>query len=165
LASGPAYAEDTPAVDVAGGYSFGRDHDIEENFHGWLAAVTGNFNPWFGITGEVGGNSKKYQVLGSDATLSLYSFMVGPRITARGSSAATPFFQFLVGAVRGSGSFLGSSESSTELALQPGGGVDVWFTSNAGLRVGGDYRRVLATDAGFNEFRFHVGLVFAGGRR
>ena len=165
LVSVPAYAQDTPAVDVSGGYSFVRDQDLEENFHGWLAAATENFNPWFGITGEVGRSSRTYQALGTDISLSLYSFMVGPRISARQSSATTPFFQFLIGAVRGSASVLGETESSTELAIQPGGGVDVWFSQNAGVRIGGDYRRILVKDAGSNQFRFHVGVVFASGTR
>jgi hypothetical protein len=43
-------------------------------------------------------------------------------------------------------------------------GVDFWVAPNVGIRVGGDYRRILADDAG-NQFRFNAGVVLKGGQR
>jgi opacity protein-like surface antigen len=160
-----SFAQDTPAFDVSGGYSFLRDQEIEENFHGWLVSAGGNFNDWFGIVGEVGGNYKTLDVLGSDLDLSIHSFMVGPRFAAHTNPSVTPYGQFLVGAARASGSILGESESTTELAIQPGAGVDFWVRPRLGIRVGGDYRRILVEEAGSNEFRFHAGIVLSGGSR
>lgn len=165
LSAVPALAQDAPAFDVSGGYSLVRDGDVEETFHGWLASATGYVTPWFGITGEVGGNYKGIEVLGADVDLSVHSFMAGPRLTVRSSAGVTPFAQLLVGAARLSGDVLGIGDSSTEFALQPGGGVDIWLSSRAGIRVGADYRRVFVEDDGINEFRFHVGVVVSGGRR
>jgi hypothetical protein len=159
-----AYAQETPAMDVAAGYAFLRDQDLEDNFHGWLAAVAGNVTPTIGIVGEVGGNYTTVQVLGTDISFSVHSFLGGPRFSIRQNPGVTPFFHFLAGAVRGSASVVGQSESSTEFAIQPGGGVDFWLRPNVGLRAGADYRRILE-DAGTNEFRIQVGLVFSGGTR
>ena len=132
----PALAQQTPAVEVSGGYSFVRDQEVEENFQGWLASVAGNFNQWFGIAGEVGGNYKTVQVLGTDVDLSLHSFLAGPRFSARQTQNVTPFGQILLGAVRGSGSVLGEGETATDFALQPGGGVDFRLRPRFGIRVG-----------------------------
>jgi opacity protein-like surface antigen len=162
--AGNAYAQETPAFDVSGGYSFLRDQSVEENFHGWVASATGNFSPLFGITGEIGGNYKTVQILGTDLNFSVHSYMAGPRFTARGSAGFTPFAQLLVGAARASGSVLGFSASGTEFAMQPGGGVDFWLQPNVGIRAGGDYRRIFAEE-GADEFRFHFDIVLAGGSR
>jgi len=91
----PAFAQTTPIVEVSGGYSFLRDQEIEENFHGWVASVAGNLNSWFGIVGEVGGNYRTIQVFGTDVDLSVHSFMFGPRLSGRQRADVTPFFQFL----------------------------------------------------------------------
>jgi len=71
----PAFAQQTPAVDVSGSYSFLRDQEVEQNFHGWLVSVAGNMNDWFGIVGEVGGNYKTVTILGTDLDLSVHSFL------------------------------------------------------------------------------------------
>lgn len=118
----PAFAQDTvPAVDIGGGYSFLRDQDLEENFHGWVASVAGNLNRWMGVVGEVGGNYRTENIL-VDVDFSVHSFMGGVRFSARQAGGVTPFGQILLGGVRGSVSALGESESSTEFAIQPGAG-------------------------------------------
>jgi hypothetical protein len=156
--SAPAYAQNAPTFDVSGGYSFLRD---EENFHGWLASITGNVTPVFGITGEVGGNYKSIDNVDVD----LHSYMVGPRFASRQNPSVTPFVHVLFGGVRVGEEFAGLSDSTTEFALQPGAGVDFWANPNFGLRVGADYRRVFYEGYGSNQFRFNVGVVLAGGRR
>ena len=164
----PAFAQDTPTFDVSGGYSFLRNEDIDETFHGWLASVTGNFTPWFGIAAEVGGNYTTVDVFGLELDASLHSFMVGARLASRHRQTFTPFVQFLVGGVRlaaGNNEFSVLNESATEFALQPGAGLDLWVRPKFGIRVGADYRRMLVQDTGTNELRFHVGGVVSGGTR
>lgn len=165
----PAFAQDTrPAVEISGGYSFLRDQDIEENLHGWLASVSGNVTRWLGIVGEVGGNYKTVTLFDTDFDFSVHSFMAGARFSARGPGNVTPFGQVLVGAARGSISVLDESESSTEFAVQGGGGVDFWVRPRLAIRVGGDYRRIVVNeddDGGLNEFRFYAGLVVGAGTR
>lgn len=159
-----AWAQEVPAGDVSGGYSFVRDQELEENFQGWVGSAAFNLSPWLGVVGEVGGNYKTLSAFGTDVDLSVHTFAGGVRTSFRGSSSVTPFAQLLVGAARASGSVLGVSESDTEFMVQPGGGVDVWFQPTVGLRIGGDYRRILE-DSGANEFRFHAGIVAAFGKR
>jgi hypothetical protein len=158
----PALAQDAPTVDLAGGYSFLNDQDLEDNLHGWVASAAGNVNRWFAVVGEIGGNYKTIDVLGTDVKFSVYSFMGGPRFMGRPGKVA-PFGQLLMGAVRGSVSVLGESESVSDFALQPGGGVDFWLTQSFGIRIGGDYRRIFAEDEGSDEFRFYTGVVLGAG--
>jgi len=161
----PALAQETPVLDISGGYSFVRDQEAEESFHGWIASGAWNLNRWLGIAGEVGGNYKAIQVLGADIDLSMYSFFAGPRFSWRQAGNVTPSAHLLVGAVRGSGVVLGAKRSELEFALQPGGAVDFWLGENAGLRVGGNYRRVLPEGETINQFQFHVGLALRAGAR
>jgi opacity protein-like surface antigen len=158
----PAAAQG-PRFDVSGGYSVLRDTEIDQNFNGWVASVSGNLNPWFGVVGEVGGNYKSETFETIDVDLSMYSFMGGARFTSRANPAIAPFAQVLAGGVRLGASFAGESDSQTKFALQPGAGLDIWFAPYVGLRVGGDYRHIfLEEDEGPDEFRFHVGIVIAG---
>lgn len=153
----PSFAQDPPAYDVSGSYSFLRDRTIEENLHGWLAGFTGHVTPLLAIAGEVGGNYGSV----SEIDFSSHSFMVGPRLSARPSPTVTPFFHVLFGAER----FSLLDESFTNFALQPGGGVDFFTTPTFAFRVGADYRRIFMDDDGRNQFRFTVGVVLTGGAR
>jgi hypothetical protein len=177
----PAFAQLAPAYDVSVGYSLLRDQDLAEqdlaeSLHGWLASVGINFNRWLGVVGEVGGNYGTIDVeppfVGIepfDVGLSVLSFMGGPRFASHASPSFTPYGQFLLGVVRGSVEFMDESESESEFAIQPGGGIDLWLIPDIGIRVGADYRRIFIEDledgGGANEFRFHVGIVIRGGRR
>lgn len=166
VVAAPASAQNVPAFEVSGGYSLLRDQASEESFHGWLASVTGNLNRMLGITFEVEGSSKTLEELdGENVDFGYQSFMFGPRLSSRRSENVTPFAHVLIGGSRASVNLLGMSVSSTNLALQPGGGVDIWMASNIGIRAGGDYRRVFAEEAGINQYRFHVGMVIGAGSR
>jgi Outer membrane protein beta-barrel domain len=178
----PAFAQQAPAYDVSVGYSLLRDDeladlDLAETLHGWLASVGVNFNRWFGVVGEVGGNYgtiefeplPEFPVGPVEIDLKVVSFMGGPRFASHASPSFTPYGQFLFGVARGTVEFLDESESSSEFAIQPGGGIDIWVIPDIGIRVGADYRRIFIDDiedgGGSNEFRFHVGIVIRGGSR
>lgn len=175
----PAFAQQAPAYDVSVGYSLLRDDeladlDLAETLHGWLASVGVNFNRWFGVVGEVGGNYGTIEFepppeFPVEIDLKVVSFMGGPRFASHASPSFTPYGQFLFGVARGTVEFLDESESSSEFAIQPGGGIDIWVIPDIGIRVGADYRRIFIDDiedgGGANEFRFHVGIVIRGGSR
>jgi hypothetical protein len=163
--AGTAGAQTMPAYDVSAGYSFLRDHDIDENLHGWLFSYTGNLTGLFAVVGEVGGNYSSPSFAGTTIDLSVHSFMGGGKVASRRSARVTPFGQVLVGGVRGSISLLGLGESSTEFALQYGGGADIWMRSNVGVRAGIDERTIFAGGETTQETRFNVGIVWAGGMR
>jgi opacity protein-like surface antigen len=167
------FAQDSPKWDASVGYSLLNDSTLgdeidEGTFHGWLASFNYNVTPLFGITGELGRNSKTLDEFGGlvDADISFTSYLVGPRVGRRADKLGY-FGQVLVGGVRSAASvdLLGVSvlddEASNNFAIQPGAGVDFFFTSNIGIRVGADYRRIFYEDEGSNQFRFHVGVVFS----
>jgi hypothetical protein len=167
------FAQDAPKWDASVGYSLLNDStlgdDIDEGtFHGWVGSFNYNVTPLIGITGEVGRNAKSLDEFGGlvDADISFLSYLVGPRVSRRVEKVGY-FGQVLVGGVRSEASvdLLGvpvlEGGESTDFAIQPGAGVDFFFTPNTGIRVGADYRRVFYEGEGSNQFRFHVGVVFS----
>jgi hypothetical protein len=151
-------------LDLSGAYAFFKHQQLREKFGGgWVAGAAGHLTERFAVGGEVAGHYTTSKVFGNGPRLVVHSFMIGPRFSARTSTAITPFAHFLVGAVHIRSSHLGSSGSGTEVAIQPGGGADVWFAPHLAARVGGDYRRTFG-NAASNQLRFHAGLVFALGR-
>ena len=157
----PASAQEYRRFDLSGGYSRGLfiDFDVDQEFHGWVVSAAGSVTRWLGIIGEVGGNYETFSVGEFDIDVSLHSFMSGARFRVPSNPRVTPFGQLLVGAVRLAGSAMGQSAVETRFALQPGGGVDLWFTRNIGVRVGADYRRLFGNVDDPNGIRFHGGIV------
>ena len=158
----PAVAREAPAVDVSGSYSFVRS-DIEEgNIHGWVGSLTAHVHPVVGITGEVGGNhTAQFRVSPQgpvEDTLSLLSFLVGPRFTLRRHARVTPYAHVLIG-----GGIYYLSNADGNFALQGGGGLDLWFRRRVAIRVGGDVRREYDDDEHTDWFRVQIGIVLASG--
>lgn len=181
LAPAAAMAQDARKMDVSAGYQMLRlgGEDGETMGVGWYGDLSANLKGNLAAVFQVTGNYKSYSesltisgVTGkADVDLKVHSFMGGARLSAP-MSAITPFAQVLVGGINasadGSTSVTGGgttifsasgSESSTEFAMQVGGGVNVKMTDRIGLRVGADYIRIFA-DEGANAFRLGVGAVF-----
>ena len=162
---GAPAATQGPAADVAVGYQFMRDSELDENFPaGWFVSVGANLTDSLAIVGEVAGSRSS---AGSALTsLDVYTYMGGIRLHRR-MIGFTPFAQVLVGAARAVATVdvLGITvdESATSAAVQPGAGVDVHLSDAFGLRFAGDYRRVLGD--GGNEVRFLAGVVVGFGSR
>ena len=156
------------SVDVAAGYAFLRDNDLDESLpRGWFASVGAGVTNWLAVAGEVSGNYKTFEIpaglpIEGDAKISIHFFGVGPRFVGR-SGRVRPFGEVLVGAIRGKATLLGFDEAGTEFAWQPTGGVDWDLTRTVGLRVGAGGRFIQVDGDSFNEFRFIAGVVF--GRR
>jgi hypothetical protein len=137
---------------------------------GWLGAVSVSLTKNLAVVGEFGGNYKSDTVtaygIDVDVNVSEHAFLGGVKVQG-GSPKARPFFQALFGMARYSGgSSAGGfdvSVSTTEFAIQPGGGVDVFFSKNVGLRIQGDYRYVMGDEESSNEFRAAIGVVFGFG--
>ena len=138
--------------------------------------------PMIGIVFQVGGNYKTFDealtiggiTAAASADLKVHEFLGGIRANLRSSRAVVPFGQFLVGAVNGSVKVSASAtipgqppitfddeDSTTNFALQAGGGVNFGLSDSIGLRAGADYLRVFAEDQGANLFRFHAGIVIS----
>jgi hypothetical protein len=163
----PAMAQ-APApsrYEVAAGYLFMHDQDISENFpRGWVVSGAGNVTRWLGVVGEAGISDKTLDLLGEPPKLRVYTFMGGPRATARLSSRVAPFGQVLFGAARASSSVLDVGDSVTDFGYQPGGGVDVHLSSAVGVRLQADYRIVRSEGRNSKESRVIAAAVVGFGR-
>ena len=162
----PAAAQG-PAADVAIGYQFMRDSELDENFPaGWFVSVGANLTDSLAIVGEVAGSQSSAGSALASLDVDVYTYMGGIRLHRR-MAGFTPFAQVLVGAARGVASvnILGITvdESATSAAVQPGAGVDLQLSDAFGLRFAGDYRRILGD--GGNEVRFLAGVVVGFGNR
>ncbi|MBI4888148.1 MAG: porin family protein [Acidobacteria bacterium] len=174
LAAHPSAAQ-TPRAEISGGYAVMRDQDRAETFPaGWVASVAGSINGWIGAAAEVGGSYRECgdcqrgpftsaTFRGTDRSLRVFSFMTGPRFTARGSRV-TPFAQLLLGGSHISGGVQFDGALTTGFAYQPGAGIDVNVTPSLGLRVEGDYRVIRTEGHSGKASRVLAGVVWRKGR-
>ena len=168
----PAAAQNARRFEVSGGYSWLRETQADQTFNGWVASGAVYVNRWLGIVGDFGQHFEGIDPEpGLEVRFNELSYMGGVRFAGASNRAVSAFAQVAAGGVRFHSSIRDStvdeSQSVTKFALQPGGGVDVFFSRNVGVRAGGDYRRVFVNEMGIdgiNEWRFHVGLVIRGGR-
>ena len=102
----PLKAQETPKMDVFAGYSFLRTQAGGPVFlfpptssnpqklqpiDGFNASITGNFNRWVGITGDLSGYY-------SGAGIKNHTLLVGPQVSFRQAHGITPFIHGLFGA-------------------------------------------------------------------
>lgn len=137
-----APAQDTPRLEVFGGYSLLHSEprfQKDLNGHGWEASIAGNLNHVFGIVADIGRHRFAEDANGlTDISASTSSLMFGPQFTWRSSRRLAPFGRALVGIVRVKSSIgPGSSfpETRTPFAFALGGGVDYGLSRRIALRV------------------------------
>jgi hypothetical protein len=118
-----------------------------------------------------------------DCTVRIQSIsaVAGPRLHLA-AGRARPFVHIMGGVTRSLRKIDFFAHTSTNLTIQPGGGVDVDLTDVAALRVQGDYRHVFFSrpdqskpeglsslvskdGADYQQFKLSVGVVFKLGRR
>jgi len=146
---------------------------------GWFADISGNLNRVFSVVGEISGSYKTFEESFAEggvnvnvtADLKIHTFLGGIRFSGRQNPKFVPFAQALFGVARGSVDVEGKatvggrtetvteSDSSSEFAVDIGGGVNVPLTERLGLRVAASYLRIGGSDGG-NTFRFGIGGVF-----
>jgi opacity protein-like surface antigen len=159
-----ASAQETPKVEVFGGYSWAGG-----NFHGWNTSVTGNVNKWLGVVADFSGHYGSEQDGPVRVDQNAHSFLFGPRIFRRGKRL-TPFGYALFGAPRfhESASFLGQrfSASDTGFSSAFGGGLDVRVTKHVSIRTFQlDYFRPKFFGETHNRGRLAFGIVIDFGKR
>ena len=186
LFAAPAFAQETPAWQFFGGYSFQRA-DVREyfkttpiiytfrhhyvNMNGWDFAVTENRNRWFGGTLDMSGYYKTPVVKGISNSEQIYSILYGPRISipkpALVSSAsllggATLYAHALFGGSHTSVSVTptGPHASDFSFGMALGGGLDLPLQNNFAVRAQVDYFRPTSFGSGQNNFRLTAGMVF-----
>jgi len=154
-------AADGGPIEVSGGYSYLHDQDASSNFpSGWTASVSAAVNPRFGVVGELGGSFQMLATPSTGANGHIYSFLGGARYTAYSAGRMSVFGQALIGAVRSSLSADSTVSPETDLAFQPGGGVDVTLVPKWAVRVQGDFRAVRVSGATTKQDRVAASIVF-----
>lgn len=179
VASAISFAQDSRA-DVYGGYSYvnidTNNISPRQNANGWEAAVSGNFNKWFAVEGDVSGYYKSYSATLSGATATAkvtdYSLAGGPRINLK-----PVFIHALFGGdhlhatatVAGvSGSLSGTQDGMAGLV---GGGIQWKVSGPWSVRASADYVFTRHNIFGGpsvtqNNYRAGAGIVYSfGGRR
>jgi opacity protein-like surface antigen len=171
-----ASAQETPKVELFGGYSYFRTDD-ERNLHGWNGSVAVNLNKWFGLVADVSGHydSRSVQLIDanggffSDQHFNRHQILVGPRVSLRKDKRLTPFAHALFGIARdhetlkSESPFLRFKSSNTGFAMALGGGLDVEITRRLALRIiQVDYSLTHMTFTQHNV-RGSIGLVFRFG--
>jgi hypothetical protein len=168
----------SPTTNVSLTYTFLRDAESDQSFvWGATIAATLRVRSWLAATAEiaVSTDSTDYSASGGGIYDFRYeSIHAGPRV-ARATGRVRPYVELLAGATRWRirERFLDRTgwQAATDFSLQPGVGVDVFFTRRAALRLGADLRVLFKHDNRFdtdyrtNLYRLHAGVsLHFGGR-
>jgi len=161
-AAAPAAAE-TPPPEIFGGYAF--VHDAKNDISlpaGWMAGAAVPLSGWFSVVADASGGYKTDDAFGARVRVSAHALLAGGRASARIGRLAE-FVQLLAGAVRGSGTAFGFTETTSAFAVQPGAGVDYPVSTRLAARAQVDVRFIRnkpnGNEAGY-EYRFAAALVW-----
>jgi|SRR5665213_2118602 len=132
-----ARAQEVPAWEISGGYSYFRANLNGSSFqlNGGATALTENLNDWFG--GRIEVNLYKGSSFGRE--VSAQTFTYGPVFSYRRHDKITPFAHVQFGTIHASQGYLGISQSAFKFAMSPGVGVDLKINQRAAIRLQGDY--------------------------
>jgi peptidoglycan-associated lipoprotein len=136
---------------------------------GWFGY---NFNSRLGLVGEVGSEFAS-NINGTSGSLTLTSYLFGPRYSWHHTNRVVPFGQLLLGGAYGSGALTptasGRDGSANAFAMTVGGGMDVPLTRHLALRTFQiDYYLTRFTNDGNdhqNNLRIGFGMVYRFGRK
>ena len=158
--AGSVSAQEAPKAELSAGYSYfraGLSNGV--NQQGGSVSVAVNANRWLGFLGDFGA----YHASPFGSSLNTYTFLAGPRFSARNRSRITPFAQALIGGAHLTAG--GSSGSVTPFAIGGGGGIDVRMTEHLALRPQLDYLALRSNGATLNSVRGSIAAVFRFGER
>lgn len=165
LSAVAASAQDTPKVEIFGGYSYVHTSvtgtSFTANLNGGSASVSYNPTNWLGLVADVGGYYAGQNSLGTGINGEIYTFLFGPKTTFR-VGRFTPFVQTLFGGARSTvNSTFGASSS---FAMATGGGLDCNVTKHVGVRlIQAEYLLTMLSDnvnSRQNNARISAGFVF-----
>jgi opacity protein-like surface antigen len=159
-----ALAQDTPKVEVFGGYAYTnvdtKDLGNRQSFNGWDVDVAARINKNFSIVGDFSGAYKSETIdlgtvtpVGTHPALSamprvspttaegkirLYNYLFGPRFSFE-TGKITPFVEGLFGVARttisASASGVSASVSSNGFGMALGGGLDYNASKRVAIRL------------------------------
>jgi len=155
----PAMAQNTPAWNLYGGYSYLRADfgGVDQPLQGWDLSVGQDVNRWFGGVLDFTGH---YAHPGG-VNVNVHTFAAGPRFSYHKVKNVVPFAQVLVGAVRGSRGYLGLSQTKIDVGFSAGGGLDLKFNKHVSIRIiQADYLVTPFFGLRQDNLRASAGLVF-----
>lgn len=176
--AGVSFAQNTPAVDVFGGYSYlnlevpssGATNSQRLKLNGWNASGTIGLFHHFSAEADFSGHQLGDCGGISGLNCTDFSYMFGPRYTfGDRASRVTVFLHGLVGQDRADLlDISGTSISDTSVGVAAGGGVDFWFFRHIGLQLGpADYfftNHFHSDNASSqNNYRVSAGVAFRFG--
>lgn len=124
----------TPKAEVFGGYQFTHfgSSGASENFNGWNASLTGNFNKVFGVAADFSGAYKTI----SGVSVKAYTYTFGPVVSLNHEGTFNPFVHALFGGAHLNGSVSGSGSGSTNgYTMLVGGGADAKVAPHFAVRL------------------------------
>ena len=144
-----SFADETPAGDVAAGYSFMHFGSSGGNAQGGSFSAAVNANRWFGIAGDFG--------VYSQSSTKTFTYLAGPRFSVRTQSRITPYVETLFG-----GAHLTTSgfPGTNGFALLAGGGLDLGMSRSVALRPQVDYVAIRSGGTTLNAARISLGVAF-----
>jgi len=156
-------AQETPAWELSGGYSYLKADLRGTSFHmnGGAASLTENLNDWFGGRVEL----NFYQGSVNGVNISAQTATYGPVFAYRRFDKITPFVHVQLGAIHASQGYLGISTSAFRFAMTSGGGVDVKINQRAAIRLQGDYLMTRFLGLRQDNVQGSVGLVVRFGKK
>lgn len=140
-------AQETPKVEVFGGYQYLHTGDLSssgqtlsdssQNWNGWDANATYYFTRSLGVQGDFSGSYAKIPTFleGFDVSTHAYTYAGGPVVALNAGGKVNPFVHALFGGVRLSGSQSGVSVSFNGFTTMVGGGVDVKVAPRVAFRL------------------------------
>ena len=155
LSAAPAFAQDESKAEVAFGYTFLRDHTLEEtSTWGWMVSPAAHLNRWFSVAADVGGNYKTV----NNFSVSETAILGGPRVRYSWSSGAV-YFQMLFGVDKSN--YDGDTFSGP--AWQTGIGVDLSLAPRWAFRFETGGRRQKIDEDTYPFWRGVFGVVYRVG--
>ena len=141
---GIASAQNVPAVDVFGGYSYfnfdlpasSQTSSQRLNLQGWNVSLNVGLVHHLSIEGDISGHTLS-SCGGTGFDCSNFSYMGGPRFTiGNRSSRITYFVHGLVGRDRADLYDVFGTVSDQSIAFAGGGGIDYWLFRHVGIQAG-----------------------------
>jgi hypothetical protein len=160
----PAAAQETPWVETFGGFMYLKADAGGQNvsLRGWNLSVAENLNHWFGGAIDVSG------AYGNPGGIHEFEHTVvgGPVFSYRKNSAFTPFAHAMIGLIRGSRGYIGTSEGATRFTGVFGGGLDLKVRDHVAIRIiQADYQVTPFFNQTQSNYRLSVGVVLRWGKK
>ncbi len=130
--------ENNPKVDIFAGYSYVRLNPSTAgarsfSLNGGSGSVAYNVNGWLSGVADFGGYTNG-NILGSNASGTLSTYLFGPRVSYRHYRRITPFGEALFGVARASARVSGASATDNAFSTAIGVGVDYKLSDHFAVR-------------------------------